>query len=108
VAELDLTALFKQAQALQAKLQEMQEGAANRTVEAESGGGMVRVVVDGSMRVRSVTVDPVLLSNGDKAMLEDLVVAAVNEGLRRAQEMMSGEFGKLAGGLQGVKLPSGE
>ena len=105
MAELDLTALFKQAQALQAKLQEMQEGAAARTVEAEAGGAMVRVVVDGSMRLRSLTIDPALFADGDKAMLEDLVVAAVNEGLRRAQELMSGEFGKLAGGLPGFKPP---
>jgi DNA-binding YbaB/EbfC family protein len=106
VAELDFAALLRQAQALQTKLQEMQEGAATKTVEAEAGGGMVRVVVDGSMRVRTITIDPTLFSGGDKAMLEDLVVAAVNEGLRRAQDLMAGEFGRLAAVLPpGFKPP---
>jgi DNA-binding YbaB/EbfC family protein len=104
VAEINLSALMKQAQALQEKFQEMQEQAAAKTVTADSGGGMVRATVDGSMRVRSVEIDQTLLAAADKEMLQDLVVVAVNEGLRRAQEMVAAEMGKL-GPLAGLKIP---
>jgi DNA-binding YbaB/EbfC family protein len=104
VPDFDLSALFRQAQALQEKLKQVQEDAAAKTVEAQAGGGMVHVVVDGAMRVRKVEVDPSLLASGDKAMMEDLIVVAVNDGLRRAQEMVAEEMGKL-GPLAGLKLP---
>ncbi len=64
----------------------MQEEAAAKTVEAQAGGGMVKVVVDGSMRVRKIEIDPALLAANDRAMLQDLIVVAINDGLRRAQE----------------------
>jgi nucleoid-associated protein EbfC len=102
VADLDLSALFKQAQALQDKLKQMQEAAAAKTVEADAGGGMVRVVVDGSLQIRKLEIEPVLLS--DKQMLQDLVVVAVNDGLRRAQEMVAQEVGKLSP-FDGLKIP---
>lgn len=95
---------MKQAQALQEKFQEMQEQAASRTITADSGGGMVRATVDGSMRVRSVEIDPSLLAAGDKDMLQDLIVVAINEGLKRAQEMVAAEMGKL-GPFGGLKFP---
>jgi DNA-binding YbaB/EbfC family protein len=95
---------MQQAQALQEKFKEMQEAAAAKTVEAQSGGGMVRVTVDGAMRLRRVEIDPALLASNDKAMLEDLLVVAVNDGLRRAQELVAQEMGKL-GPLGGLKIP---
>jgi nucleoid-associated protein EbfC len=95
---------MQQAQALQAKFQEMQEQAAAKTVTAESGGGMVRATVDGSMRVRNIEIDPALISAGDNAMLQDLIVVAVNEGLKRAQELVAAEMGKL-GPMGGLKIP---
>jgi DNA-binding YbaB/EbfC family protein len=104
VAEMNFQALMQQAQALQEKLKEMQEAAAERTVEAQSGGGMVRVVADGSMRIRKVEIDPAILAANDRPMLEDLIVVAVNEGLGRAQAMVAEEMGKL-GPLGGLKLP---
>jgi DNA-binding YbaB/EbfC family protein len=104
VAQFDLSALMQQAQALQEKFKQMQDEAAAKTVDAQSGGGMVRAVVDGSMQVRKIEIDSALLAANDKAMLEDLVVVAVNEGLRRAQEMVAQEMGKL-GPLAGLKLP---
>lgn len=104
VADMDLSALLQQAQALQEKFKQMQEQAAAKTVEAQSGGGMVRVVVDGSMQVRKIEIDAAVLAANDKAMLEDLIVVAVNDGLRRAQEMVAQEVGKL-GPLGGLKLP---
>jgi nucleoid-associated protein EbfC len=104
MADFDLTALMRQAQALQEKFREMQESAAARTVTAESGGGMVRATVDGSLRVRKIEIDPALLASNDKAMLEDLIVVAVNAGLQRAQELVAEEMGKL-GPLGALKLP---
>jgi DNA-binding YbaB/EbfC family protein len=102
VADFDLPALFKQAQALQDKFKQMQEAAAAKTVETDAGGGMVRVVVDGSLQIRKLEIEPVLLS--DKPMLQDLIVVAVNDGLRRAQEMVAQEVGKLSP-FGGLKIP---
>ncbi|HEY6417664.1 MAG TPA: YbaB/EbfC family nucleoid-associated protein [Candidatus Binataceae bacterium] len=104
MAELNFAALMQQAQALQEKLKDMQEAAAARTVEAQAGGGMVRVVADGSMRIRRIEIDPAILAANDRPMLEDLIVVAVNEGLGRAQAMVAEEMGKL-GPLAGLKLP---
>lgn len=104
MADFNLADLLQQAQALQEKLKEMQEQAAARTVEAESGGGMVRVTADGSMRVRRITIDPALIGANDKPMLEDLIVVAVNDALARARNMVAEEMGKL-GPLGGFKIP---
>ena len=104
MAEIDLSALMQQAQALQSKMQEMQEAAAAKTVEAQSGGGMVRVVVDGSMRVRKIEIDASIVAANDKAMLEDLILVAVNDGMARAQQMVAEEIGKL-GPLGGLQIP---
>ena len=104
MAELDIGALMKQAQALQEKLKSAQEQAAAQVVDADAGGGMVRVSVDGSMQVRRIEIDPALIASNDKAMLEDLIVVAINLGLKRAQEMVAQEMGKL-GPLGGLKIP---
>ncbi|MDB5108703.1 MAG: hypothetical protein JWM69_1644 [Candidatus Binatus sp.] len=104
MAEMDLAALMQQAQALQAKMQEMQEAAAGKTVEAQSGGGMVRVIVDGTMRIRKIEIDPAIVAANDKAMLEDLIQVAVNDGMARAQNLLSQEMGKL-GPFAGIKIP---
>lgn len=104
MAELDFAALMKQAQALQEKLKEVQEQAAAQVVTADAGGGMVRASVDGSMQVRKIEIDPALLASNDKTMLEDLIVVAVNLALKRAQEIVAQEMGKV-GPLGGIKLP---
>lgn len=94
--------LFKQAQGLQERLQKVQEDAAARTVEAAAGGGMVRATVNGRLELLRVQIDPAALQGGDIEMLQDLVVAAVNQALRSAQQQMADEMSKLTGGL---KLP---
>ncbi len=104
MAEIDLSALMQQAQALQLRMKEMQESAAARTVEAQSGGGMVRVVVDGSLRLRKIEIDAAIIAANDKSMLEDLILVAVNDGMARAQKMLAEEMGKL-GPLQGLQIP---
>ena len=104
MAQFDFSSILQQAQALQEKLKQTQEAAAAKTVEAEAGGGMVRVTVDGSLKLRKLEIEPALLAANDKGMLQDLIVAAVNDGLRRAQEMVAQEVGKLAP-MGGLKIP---
>jgi len=104
VAEIDLSALMQQAQELQSRMKEMQEAASARTVEAQSGGGMVRVVVDGSLRLRKIEIDAAIIAANDKSMLEDLILVAVNDGMARAQKMLADEMGKL-GPFQGLQIP---
>ena len=104
MAEFDLASIMKQAQAFQEKLREMQEEAASKTVEAQAGGGMVKVIADGGMRVRKIEIDPAIIAANDKPMLEDLIVVAVNDGLARAQKLVAEEMGKL-GPLAGLKIP---
>src|SRR5690625_7699905 len=95
----DINDLMKQAQQMQAKMQQMQEEIANAEVEGQSGAGMVKVVMTGRHDVRKVTIDPSLLSE-DKEILEDLLAAAVNDAVRRIEEQNRERMSNLAGGLQ--------
>lgn len=92
--------IVKQAQKMQKRMLEVQEELANKTVEATVGGGMVTVVVNGQQELISITISPEVIDPDDVEMLEDLIVAAVNEGHRKAQELMTEEMGKLTGGLK--------
>ena len=92
--------LMKQAQQLQTKLARIQEEAGNKTVEATAGGNMVTAVLNGRLELLSLRIDPSVTEGGDVEMLQDLVIAAVNEGIRKAQKMMAEEMGKVAGGLK--------
>jgi DNA-binding YbaB/EbfC family protein len=92
--------IMREAQKLQAKMAEMQEEAKKKTVEATSGGGMVTVVATGGGEVVSIRIDKEVVNPDDVEMLQDLIMAAVNEALRRAQEMVNSEMSKLTGGLQ--------
>ena len=100
----DLGGILRQAQQLQEKLATVQEELGTRTIEAAAGGGMVTAVVNGKLELVSVRIDPSLLESPDAEMLQDLIVAAVNEGVRAARKMIEEEMGKLTGGL-GIKLP---
>jgi len=90
---------MRQAQKLQDRIQKMQEEMADRTVEASAGGGMVTVVANGKQDILSIKIDPEVVSKDDVEMLEDLIVAAVNEARKRSQDLMAGEISKLTGGL---------
>jgi DNA-binding YbaB/EbfC family protein len=92
--------LMKQAQQLQTKLARIQEEAGKKTVEATAGGNMVTATVSGQLELVSLRIDPAVAEGGDVEMLQDLVIAAVNEGIRKAQKMMAEEMGKVAGGLK--------
>jgi DNA-binding YbaB/EbfC family protein len=79
---------------------EMQEEVGNRTVTAQAGGGMVEAVANGRLELVSLRIDPEVANPDDVEMLQDLILAAVNEALNRAREMMSQEMAKLTGGMQ--------
>lgn len=97
---LGLGNIVKQAQDLQARLAKVQEEASSRTVEASAGGGMVSVTVNGRLEVVRLQIEPQVLEGGDVQMVQDLVIAAVNQAIRGAQEQMAQEMGKLTGGLK--------
>ncbi len=92
--------IVKQAQELQERLGQVQEQAAARTVEASAGGGMVTAVVNGRLELVALRIEPEVFKSDDRDMLQDLVIAAVNQGIRRAQEMMAEEMKKVTGGLK--------
>jgi DNA-binding YbaB/EbfC family protein len=96
----NIGSIMKQAQKMQAQIAKVQEELAQKTVEASAGGGMVTVVVNGKQEIMSMTIEPEVIDASDKEMLQDLVVAAVNEGLRKSQEMVAEEMKKITGGLQ--------
>ena len=100
----DIGGLFRQAQELQQKIASVQQELGERTVEAAAGGGMVTAVVNGKFEVVSIRIEPSLLERPDADMLQDLIVAAVNEAVRAARRMIEEEMSKLTGGL-GIKLP---
>jgi len=92
--------LMKQAQKMQAQMAKMQEELADRTVEASAGGGMVSVTANGKQQIVSIRIEPEVVDPQDVDMLQDLIVAAVNEALKKSQEMVSEEMAKITGGLQ--------
>jgi DNA-binding YbaB/EbfC family protein len=91
--------MMKQAQKLQAKMMELQDEMASKTVEATAGGGMVTVVVNGKQEIVSLSIDPDVVDRQEIEMLQDLIIAAVNEGVRRAQQIWAEEMKKLTGGM---------
>jgi DNA-binding YbaB/EbfC family protein len=91
--------MMKQAQQLQSKMLKLQEELAVKTVESSSGGGMVKVVANGRQQIVSIQIENEVVDPDDVEMLQDLVLAAVNDALTKAQEMVSAEMGKLTGGL---------
>jgi hypothetical protein len=93
---------MKQAQKMQKRMLEIQEDLANRTVETTVGGGMVTAVANGQQELVSITISPDVVDPNDVEMLEDLIVAAVNEARNKAQELMGDEMSKLTGG---IKIP---
>jgi len=92
--------MMKQARNIQERVQGLQEELAQKTVEAEAGAGMVRVVANGKQEIISVKIAPEIVSPDDIGMLEDLVSAAVNEALRSARELMQEEMTKITGGIR--------
>ncbi|MDG2305974.1 MAG: YbaB/EbfC family nucleoid-associated protein [Candidatus Binatia bacterium] len=96
----DIGNIMEQAQAMQSKIADLQSEVGSKTVEASAGGGMVTAKVNGKLEVVGLLVDPEILKDGDREMLQDLVMAAVNEGIRKAQALMTEEMSRLTGGLK--------
>ena len=92
--------LLKQAQEMQARMAKIQEELAQKTVEGSAGGGMVLVTVNGQLNVNAVKIDPTVINTEEKEMLEDLILAAVNDGMRKARDLASAEMSKLTGGFK--------
>ena len=97
----DMGQLMKQVQQMQADMAKAQEELKNETVEASAGGGMVKVVMTGDMALRELTISPDAIDPDDPELLQDMVTAAVNEGIRAAQELASAKLGPITGGMGG-------
>lgn len=103
--KLDMNKMLKQVQEMQEQMARAQEELATETVEASAGGGMVRVKATGAGELVEVKIAPEAIDPDDPEMLEDLVLAAVNEALRNAQDLMQSKLGGSLGGLGGLGLP---
>jgi len=104
----NLGQMMKQAQQMQAKMAELQARLGEMEVDGQSGGGMVQATLSGKGELRRIKIDPSLAKSDEVEVLEDLVVAAVNDARQRADAMVAEEMSKLTGGLQlppGMKLP---
>ncbi len=91
----NMNSMMKQAQNLQKKMMKTQAELATKTIEASSGGGMVKVIANGAQKIESIVMEKEVVDPEDIEMLQDLVLAAVNDALNKSQEMVSSEMGKL-------------
>jgi len=109
MAKMDMNKLLQQAQQMQAEMEKAQEELANEIVEATAGGGMVRVKATGAGEVTEIKIDPKAIDPDDPELLEDMVLAAVNEAMRAAHNLaetkLGGTMGGLGGALGGLGLP---
>ena len=96
----NMSNILKQAQAMQEQMARVQEQAASKTVSGTAGGGIVTVTVNGAMDVLSVKIDPEVVKSGDVDMLQDLVVAASNDALKKSRDMLAEEMKSVTGGMK--------
>ena len=97
--------MMQQVQQMQAQVMKAQEALKDEVVEASAGGGMVKVKVSGALELKELRIDPEAVDPDDAELLQDMVLAAVNEALRSAQELASSKLGGITGGLGGLGLP---
>ena len=103
---MDMSKLFQQVGQMQQQMEQAQQELANETVEATAGGGMVTVVANGAGEIKQIKIDPKAIDPNDPEMLEDMILAAVNEAIRSARSLQESKLGGLAGGaLGGLGLP---
>lgn len=98
---MNMNNLMKQAQKMQKQMAETQEALAERTLESTSGGGAVKIVISGKKEIQEIKINPEVVDPDDVEMLEDLILSAVNEAVRQADEMYNNEMGKITGGMGG-------
>ena len=96
---MDMKFLMKQAQGMQKKMEAIKEELAHKEIKVASGGGMVELVITGQQEIKEIHIEPDIIDPEDKEMLEDLILAAVNEGIRQSKEMLNDEMMKLTGGI---------
>ena len=99
--------MMKQVQQMQAKMEQIQAALEQAEVEAAAGGGMVKVVANGKHEIKSITIDPEVVNKEDVEMLQDLIVAAINQARQKVQELQTEQMSSLTGGLKipGLNLP---
>jgi DNA-binding YbaB/EbfC family protein len=102
---MDFNKMMEQVQQMQTQMQQAQEELKNETVQATAGGGMVSVTATGSGEIKEIKIDPKAIDPDDPEMLEDMVLAAVNEALRSAHGLIESKIGPAMGGLSGLGLP---
>jgi len=105
VSGMDFNKMMEQVQQMQQQMQQAQEELKDETVQATAGGGMVTVTATGSGEIKEIKIDPKAIDPDDPEMLEDLILAAVNEALRSAQGLVESKLGPALGGLSGLGLP---
>ena len=98
---MNMNNLMKQAQKMQKQMESLQAEMADKTIETTSGGGAVKVVITGKKEIKSINNNPEVLDPDDVEMLQDLIMTAVNEAIRQAEDMMNSEMSKVTGGLGG-------
>ncbi|MDP8968611.1 MAG: YbaB/EbfC family nucleoid-associated protein [Actinomycetota bacterium] len=105
----NMNQMLKQVQKMQADMMKAQEALANETLQTSAGGGMVTVTISGDLVLKDITIDPAAVDPEDVELLQDMVLAAVNEAIRQAQEHAAKKMGGLTGGLDlgGLGLPPG-
>ena len=96
---MDMKFLMKQAQAMQKKMEEMKEELAQKEVRVSSGGGIIEIVINGQQEIKEIKIEPDVIDANEKEMLEDLILAAVNESIRQSKELAAQEMSKLTGGM---------
>lgn len=97
---MEMQEMIKQAQQMQQKISKIREEMAKKEVQSTAGGGMVKVTANGALEVIDISIDPSVVDSNEVGMLQDLIIAAVNEALRKAKEMMEEEMSKVTGGLK--------
>lgn len=96
---MNMNNLMKQAQKMQKQMEEAQVSLAEKTLETTSGGGAVKIVITGKKEIQSIKINPEVVDSDDVEMLEDLILSAVNEAIRQAEEMANSTLGKITGGM---------
>jgi len=95
---MDMKFLMKQAQQMQRKMEEIKAELAHKEIKVSSGGGMIEIVINGQQEIKEIKIEPDVIDINEKEMLEDLILAAVNEALRQSKELAAQEMSKLTGG----------
>jgi len=96
---MDMKFLMKQAQMMQKKIEETKAELAQKEIKVSSGGGMIEIVINGQQEIKEIKIEPDVIDVNEKEMLEDLILAAVNEAIRQSKELVAQEMSKLTGGI---------